>query len=122
MFTARGVGRLRKQFRFEERRRDSTSSPSDQTFGDLCRGDRLSAAHDFIVAAYKTYGDALVSSEPKLPELIVEQLRMDAPRYREQGVVRSQVAASPGTTDAREMRGFRAGNQIDQLARRCAEN
>ena len=25
---------------------------------------------DFIIAASKTYGDALVSSEPKLPELI----------------------------------------------------
>ena len=41
---------------------------------------------DFIIAASKTYGDALVSSEPKLPELIalyamISRMRvMSAPR------------------------------------------
>ena len=35
---------------------------------DLARREDL--VRDFIIAASKTYGDALVSSEPKLPELI----------------------------------------------------
>jgi hypothetical protein len=35
---------------------------------DLARREDL--VRDFIVAASKTYGDALVSSEPKMPELV----------------------------------------------------
>jgi hypothetical protein len=35
---------------------------------DLARREEL--VKDFIVAASKTYGDALVSSEPKMPELV----------------------------------------------------
>jgi hypothetical protein len=35
---------------------------------DLARREDL--VKDFIVAASKTYGDALVSSEPKMPELV----------------------------------------------------
>ena len=35
---------------------------------DLARREDL--IRDFIVAASKTYGDALVSSEPKMPELV----------------------------------------------------
>ncbi len=35
---------------------------------DLARQEDL--VRDFIVAASKTYGDALVSSEPKMPELV----------------------------------------------------
>ena len=44
--TTRRGGFLRQPFHVTERRHDSTSSPSDQAFGGLCRGDRLLAAHE----------------------------------------------------------------------------
>jgi len=39
-----------------------------QTAHDLARREDL--IRDFIVAASKTYGDAIVNSEPKMPELV----------------------------------------------------
>jgi len=44
-FTTRGVEQLRKQFRLQGCRHDSTSRPGDRDSG-LCRGDRLLAAHE----------------------------------------------------------------------------
>ena len=41
----------------------------------------------------------------------VNNTRMGAPEQRKQALIRSQVAASLGTTDAQDMRGFQAGNQ-----------
>jgi hypothetical protein len=45
-----------------------TQARSGQLAQEFARREEL--YRDFIVAASKTYGDALVSSEPKLPELI----------------------------------------------------
>jgi hypothetical protein len=61
-----------------------TQARAGQIAHDLARREDL--IRDFIVSASKTYGDAIVNSEPKMPELIdlyamVSQMRvLDMPR------------------------------------------
>jgi hypothetical protein len=45
-FTTRRAGSLRRPFDLEQRRHESTLSPSGRALGGLCRGDRPLAAHE----------------------------------------------------------------------------
>jgi hypothetical protein len=56
---------------------------------DLARREDL--IRDFIVAASKTYGDAIINSEPKMPELV--DLYAMVSRMRVLGMTKTTVCA-----------------------------
>ena len=90
---------------------------------DLARREDL--IRDFIIAASKTYGDAIVNSEPKMPEIIdlyamVSRLRvLGMPRTVQcadsvmQAIVDTYFAPNQTLRDLREV--VRTGKGIDPL-------
>jgi hypothetical protein len=90
---------------------------------DLARREDL--VRDFVIAASKTYGDAIVNSEPKMPELV--DLYAMVSRMRVLGMTKSTACAdkvmqsnvdtyfTPNRTlaDLREL--ARSGKGIDPL-------
>jgi hypothetical protein len=90
---------------------------------DLARREEL--VKDFIVAASKTYGDALVSSEPKMPELVdlyamVSRMRaVGMPRTVEradlvmQAIIDTYFEPIQTIRDLREV--VKSGNGVDPL-------
>jgi hypothetical protein len=90
---------------------------------DLARREDL--VRDFVIAASKTYGDAIVNSEPKMPELV--DLYAMVSRMRVLGMTKSTACAdkvmqsnvdtyfTPNRTlaDRREL--ARTGKGIDPL-------
>jgi hypothetical protein len=90
---------------------------------DLARREEL--VKDFIVAASKTYGDALVSSEPKMPELVdlyamVSRMRaVGMPRTVEradlvmQAIIDTYFEPIQTIRDLREV--VKSGNCVDPL-------
>jgi hypothetical protein len=66
-----------------------TQARAGQIAHDLARREDL--IRDFIVAASKTYGDAIVNSEPKMPELV--DLYAMVSRLRVLGMPRSVACA-----------------------------
>ena len=66
-----------------------TQARAGQIAHDLARREDL--IRDFVVAASKTYGDAIVNSEPKMPEIV--ELYAMVSRMRVLGMPRSVACA-----------------------------
>lgn len=100
-----------------------TQARAGQIAHDLARREDL--IRDFVVAASKTYGDAIVNSEPKMPELIdlyamISRMRvLDMPRsvVCADNVMRSIVETyfAPNRTVADLNQLVKTGSGVDPL-------